>query len=400
MNRDVVVSYSGVHDAYQIALAAQEIGCLKKFYCSIYDSNGFWGGWISRIFSSAALMNRRIDGLDTEKVVENPLPLLSHRIKSKIFPSKRNDWNIENSFFDKWVAKKISISRPAVVVATETCAFHSFRMANKIKAKKILDCPQVHPDFLNKIYLELSEKLKCEVAYTADAQMVNERRASEYEMADWMLTYSDIHKKSFIDSGFPPSRIVSNSLWADPRIWFPNPVRKKEGTLLKLLFVGGVSLRKGIPFLFEAMSRMKGVAELTVVGSINPEIKPWLERMPKNVALRKPMDRLQLRNVYCEHDLLVLPSLVDAFGFVAMEAMACGLPVVVSENCGVPVPDQKWRVPVMQSDPMCARFEHYFNNKEELERDSSLAIDNARSFTPERYRVGVTKVIEQCLHCT
>ena len=43
----IVVSYAGVHQAYQLALAAQEMGELKAFYCSLYDAPKKWGGMIA-----------------------------------------------------------------------------------------------------------------------------------------------------------------------------------------------------------------------------------------------------------------------------------------------------------------------------------------------------------------
>jgi glycosyltransferase involved in cell wall biosynthesis len=94
----------------------------------------------------------------------------------------------------------------------------------------------------------------------------------------------------------------------------------------------------------------------------------------------------ELRRLYAAHDVLVLPSLADSFGFVALEAMACGLPVIVTENCGVPVPDPSWRVPVMDSEAIARRLEYYADNREALERDGLLAQQFARQLTPERYR--------------
>jgi hypothetical protein len=47
MNR-IVVAYSGVHQSYQILLAAEELVELDRFYCSIFDAPGKWGGWRER----------------------------------------------------------------------------------------------------------------------------------------------------------------------------------------------------------------------------------------------------------------------------------------------------------------------------------------------------------------
>jgi glycosyltransferase involved in cell wall biosynthesis len=104
-----------------------------------------------------------------------------------------------------------------------------------------------------------------------------------------------------------------------------------------------------------------------------------------------------LRELYWQSDILVLPSLVDTFGFVATEAMACGLPVVVTDNCGVPVPDPSWRVPIMNSDAIAQRLEHYSTDRTALKQDGQIAAEFARQYTPERYREQVKNLLRRLL---
>src|SRR5262245_3434678 len=80
MNDGIAVAYSGVHQAYQLALAAQELGRLDRFYCSMFAAKGKWGGVFARLLGSDALVNRRVDGLSSKKVCENPWPLITHRL--------------------------------------------------------------------------------------------------------------------------------------------------------------------------------------------------------------------------------------------------------------------------------------------------------------------------------
>ncbi len=104
------------------------------------------------------------------------------------------------------------------------------------------------------------------------------------------------------------------------------------------------------------------------------------------VKLLAPRSKSALRELYWQHDVLVLPSLGDSFGFVALEAMACGLPVIVTENCGVPVPEPAWRVPIMDSEAIANRLEYYAGDRAALEQDGRIAAEFARQYTPERYR--------------
>jgi glycosyltransferase involved in cell wall biosynthesis len=122
------------------------------------------------------------------------------------------------------------------------------------------------------------------------------------------------------------------------------------------------------------------------VGGLDDELRPFLKNYEGKINVLPPCTKTELRKHYQSHDLLILPSLGDSFGFVAMEAMACGTPVVVSENCGAPVPNPSWRVPVMDSAAIARRFEYYAANPQALEQDRQVARRFALRFTPERYR--------------
>jgi glycosyltransferase involved in cell wall biosynthesis len=80
-----------------------------------------------------------------------------------------------------------------------------------------------------------------------------------------------------------------------------------------------------------------------------------------------------------------------------MEAMACGLPVVVTDNCGVPVPVDTWRVPVMNATAIAERLHHYLEDRELLRLDAVRAVEFARCFTPARYRAAICRVFTQTL---
>src|SRR5215510_14054420 len=107
MNGGITVAYSGVHQAYQLALAAQELGRLDHFYCSMFAAEGKWGGVFARLLGPSAMINRRVEGLSSKKVCENPWPLLTHRLRARLRPAEANDWMKTNDWFDRWVAGQL-----------------------------------------------------------------------------------------------------------------------------------------------------------------------------------------------------------------------------------------------------------------------------------------------------
>jgi len=187
-------------------------------------------------------------------------------------------------------------------------------------------------------------------------------------------------------------------LWADAHFWHPAKERvdPRSGPL-RVLFAGKINLRKGVPYLMRAAMECDAPVALTLVGRADEEIKPFLRRFEAKVKLLPPCSKTGLRKHYHDHDLVVLPSLGDSFGFVAMEAMACGLPVVVTENCGVPVPDPSWRVPVMDSEAIARRLTLYAQDRSLCREHGVVAAKFASQFTPERYREGIKGLFRQLL---
>src|SRR5262245_63530616 len=102
MNGGIAVAYSGVHQAYQLALAAHELGRLDRFYCSMFAAEGKWGGVFARLLGSSAMINRRVEGLSSKKVSEHPWPLLTHRLRARLRLAGDDDWTHANDRFDRW----------------------------------------------------------------------------------------------------------------------------------------------------------------------------------------------------------------------------------------------------------------------------------------------------------
>ena len=160
-----------------------------------------------------------------------------------------------------------------------------------------------------------------------------ERELREYEEADYILTSSAFIARTFRERGVDRRKILCLPLAVDTSAFHPGSTPHRG---FRLLFCGAASLQKGIPYLLQAFAALRlPDAELWLVGGIGDDVRPLLERFGGPwLRCLGPVPHQQLAEVYRACDALCLPSIQDGFGTVVTQAMACGLPVIVSENVG------------------------------------------------------------------
>jgi glycosyltransferase involved in cell wall biosynthesis len=106
-----------------------------------------------------------------------------------------------------------------------------------------------------------------------------------------------------------------------------------------ILFVANDYARKGLDTLLNALASLSVDVGLVVVG--NPQSAPRYRHMAESMGLEKRIYFLgsleDLTPAYCAAECLAHPTLEDSFAMVVLEAMAHGLPVVVSGpmHCGI-----------------------------------------------------------------
>jgi glycosyltransferase involved in cell wall biosynthesis len=88
-----------------------------------------------------------------------------------------------------------------------------------------------------------------------------------------------------------------------------------------------------------------------VVGSIGIS-EEAVKSAPSNMTFHGPVNRLETDSFYRTADLFVLPTLSDGFALTQLEAMAHGLPVIATPNCGEVVSDGMDGLIVQACDPM------------------------------------------------
>jgi Glycosyltransferase len=164
--------------------------------------------------------------------------------------------------------------------------------------------------------------------------------------ADLVVACSTHERLQLIEAGLPGSRIEIR-----PNGYPDRGAGGERGTLRArlgldaaeplVLSVGRVSFKKGLDLLVEAVAALDGV-HLAIVGPDDGDgTLAALEEqrtalgVEHRVHLVGALDTSDPDAVYGDADVFVLPSRNESFGIVAAEAAACGVPVVVTDRCGV-----------------------------------------------------------------
>jgi glycosyltransferase involved in cell wall biosynthesis len=160
------------------------------------------------------------------------------------------------------------------------------------------------------------------------------RNLAEYELAERIYVSSRYALESFLEEGVEPERLSLFPLTPDPR--FEPPPAGERGEGFEIVYVGGLSVDKGVPLLLDAFARLDASdARLTLVGGwrtrgMRRHVQAACARDPRiRVSSGDPLERLRAASL-CVH-----PSYSDGFAYAPAEAMACGVPVVVSEDTGM-----------------------------------------------------------------
>lgn len=166
-----------------------------------------------------------------------------------------------------------------------------------------------------------------------------DRLRQEWEWADLIVANSDWTREAMISEGVDPGKIEILPLAYETDR--PAQARRpfQAGSQLKVLFLGQVNVRKGIHYLVEAARLLEHEpVEFLVAGPLKIR-KEATVLASQNVKWLGPVPRNEAAGLYQQCDVFVLPTLSDGFAITQLEALAHGLPVIVTPNCGRVVED-------------------------------------------------------------
>jgi glycosyltransferase involved in cell wall biosynthesis len=160
------------------------------------------------------------------------------------------------------------------------------------------------------------------------------RYLSEYEQADRIYVASRYTLESFLEQGISEETLSIFPLTPDPR--YRPQERSPQSSSFDILYIGSLSVAKGVPLLIDAVRRLPySDVRLILVGRWkSPGVRRFVESACAQdprivVAPGDPLPHLRGAAV-CVH-----PTFEDGFAYAPAEALACGVPVMVSQDTGM-----------------------------------------------------------------
>ena len=280
---------------------------------------------------------RGIEGVPPSKTRLNPLiGLAAYAATHVMNPFVAESFRFGlNPFFDRWVR---TFLRPGDhILSSFGYANRSFEWVRRHGGKTFLDGGNSHPEQFWEIVSEEHKLWKCPVPAAPRHWIDRSIRMLPY--VDFVLAPSTYVRRSFLTRGFTQDQILDLPYPVNLNDFFPVSTPRPNNRPLTLVNTGSLSLRKGLPYLLEAFRIVRKVvpnARLLLSDSVMDSAKPVLETNSDIPIEWTPvLPHTQLGDHLRSADIFVMLSLEEGMVRTGLEAMACGLPVVVTPHTGI-----------------------------------------------------------------
>jgi starch synthase len=292
-------------------------------------------GHLARIYSTWPWMRVKREGLPHAKVETFPWIHTATMLQGRI--GLRSQWlddelGVANALiFDRWTARRIPPCD--AFIAISGAGLKTGRLVQQRGGIFICDRGSSHQRYQERIVAEEYARWGVSLANSDERDTVREEAI--YAQADAITVPSQFAAQSFTQQGIDAAKIHVIPYGVELAHCTPAAGPPPAETF-EALFVGGVGLRKGVPYLLEAFARVQHPRKrLRVIGSLGAEMRDVLARLPQQQVemLGRQPKSVVLEAMRSSH-VLVLPSIEEGLALVLAEALACGCPVIASTNTG------------------------------------------------------------------
>ena len=216
------------------------------------------------------------------------------------------------------------------------------------------------------------------------------RGAKEHELVDGIIVASQQQRETF-ELGNPRLRGKVHVVpWGVDSSVFHPPDEKLNVDGLRLLYAGGNAPRKGVGYLLPAWNNAKLKGMLTILGA-NIRASIWRTQI---LGWVKDED---VPGIYKMHNVFVLASLEEGSACTIYEAMASGLPCIITKECGIDFFKDSVHglvVPARDVKALQDAIQYFADNPDEIVRMGKNAKETVSTYTWSRFQENLIKELE------
>lgn len=399
----VAVAQIGARRHYAVPVALYRAGMLASFHTDWCANRGVPALLAS--CTSTGPFKSSLRRITDRRIPQIPADLIhprhAHALRMALLRRSRrisNDryWVRANAAFGRSVAAE-GFGQATAVYGFNAAAAEIFAAAKTQGLKAVLDQTMAPWRYVQQLLDEERSRWPDWPLPTSEgtrSEELAQRESQEWEDADLIICGSPFVVDAVREVGGPADkcRVVPYGYdGAGPESVPPPP---NEGPL-RVLFVGTVDLRKGVPYLLEAARRLdRSVAEFRMVGPIQVS-ESAVRQLTERIDVRGRQPRSRIVQEYAWADVLVLPTLAEGSANVCFEALAHGVPVVTTPNAGSILRDQidGWIIPPRSAEAIVACLDEAHRDRQRLQSMSESARERAAEFTWDRYMDQLSKTI-------
>jgi glycosyltransferase involved in cell wall biosynthesis len=304
---------------------------------------------------------------------------------------------------DRRVARRLrgeGLGELKAVYGYEDGSVDTFAAARERGLQRIYDLPIGYWRAAQRIYREEAEReptWAATIEGVLDSDEKLARKESEVATADLILVASRFTAETLREAPAQTARVEVVPYGAPIAGGGEPPREAATPGVLRAIFVGALTQRKGLSYALEAVRRLGPRCELTLIGA-----RPTAPCAPLDEALRRHrwFPNLSSPEVLTEmrrHDVLLFPSLCEGFGLVILEALSCGLPVISTNHTGAPdvlgEGIDGFIVPIRSADAIAQKMEALLDSPPRLAAMKDAAAAKARALRWEDYRSTIARIV-------
>lgn len=398
----VLIAHPTRQHSYRLAQALQSESLLHSYWTLLPDERALaWTPQFVRKRLPSAILRHSLHELPQGKVHFLNGPLLAQKLASRhsrIGSRLFGEW-LAWATFDHWVASQLSKQRPRVVVGYEMCCTETFRVARSLGIKCVLDAAAVHFEFQDSALIDSRNS-----QLTWAGKQLRARKAAEIELADQIICVSEFAKQTYVSAGVSTNMITVNAVGCDTQLFSQASTAQRSGPV-KFVFAGLPAIHKGFDLLiasFEKLaSRMEGI-ELHIAGD-SLLAERFVKYPFKGLKVHGKLSHPQLVELLSRMDCLVLPSRLESFGMVVTEALAAGLPVIVSANVGAAEAVKEgvtgWIIPADDSEALFQRMSACCEKIDKVRAMSAACTESAKVYDWAHYSRRAVEIFSPLVQC-